>query len=62
MKIDMEFDPPIISSVSGKFYPVYISDGDHKIFVWQLKPVQKIILNNQEITQEELIEKLKSLG
>ena len=49
------------STVNSRHYAIRIQEGDNVILSWQVKPTQLLLLNGKEVTQEELIEKLKTL-
>lgn len=50
------------NEIEGKTYALVINDrAGNRVLSWQTKPIQEIILNGKTISQDELIEKLKSL-
>ncbi len=52
----------ITSSKTSTKYILKINDLEGKLVLgWQIEPEQKIVLNGKEVTEIELLEKLKTL-
>lgn len=49
------------STINEKHFAVYFQEGKNIVMAIQTKPELKYILNNKEVTQEEFMQKIKSI-